>query len=168
MSESDRDQLQEQSKSARKRAHQGVQALAVTLLELTAAQAASVPMSLEVGEAVVLGRGLTRGARKRHVRHLANLLQRDDLDSIVRAVQALQGQSRAEAARLHRAERWRERLLTDGDAALGELCDEYPDAQRQHLRQLVRTVHRERERGAPPRRFRELLRYLRQLDEALD
>src|SRR5690606_16549087 len=68
-----------------------------------------------------------------------------------------------ETALLHRAEHWRERLLDDGDAALGELLDEYPHADRQKLRQLVRNVLEERRRNRPPRAFRELFRALRDL-----
>src|SRR5690606_30194453 len=71
--------------------------------------------------------------------------------------------AKQETALLHRAERWRERLLEGGDAALGELLGEHPRADRQKLRQLVRNARDERGRDKPPRAFRELFRELRDL-----
>ena len=71
--------------------------------------------------------------------------------------------ARREVAAMHRIETWRERLLDDGDAALAELLDEYPTADRQQLRQLVRNALEERKRNKPPRAFRELYRELREL-----
>ena len=71
--------------------------------------------------------------------------------------------ARRETAALHRVEAWRERLIADGDAALAELLAEYPHADRQHLRQLVRNASEERNRNKPPHAFRELFRELREL-----
>ena len=64
---------------------------------------------------------------------------------------------------MHRIERWRERLLAEGDAALAELLDEYPDADRQALRTLVRNALAEKARNKPPRAFREIYQALRDL-----
>jgi ribosome-associated protein len=64
---------------------------------------------------------------------------------------------------MHRIEALRERLLADGDAALAELLDEHPQADRQRLRQLVRNALDERHRNKPPHAFRELFRELREL-----
>ena len=50
-----------------------------------------------------------------------------------------------------------------GDAVLGELLDEYPSADRQQLRQLVRNALDERAKDKPPRAFRELYRALHAL-----
>ena len=59
-------------------------------------------------------------------------------------------------------------LMADGDAALTELLDEYPNADRQHLRQLARNAHEEKLRNKPPHAFRELFRELRELLKAPD
>lgn len=55
--------------------------------------------------------------------------------------------ARREVAALHRVETWRERLLAEGDAALAELLEEHPGADRQHLRQLARNAHEEKLRN---------------------
>ena len=77
----------------------------------------------------------------------------DILDAIRSVLDKDRDQSRRETAELHRLESWRERLLEGGDEALAELLDEYPDADRQLLRQLVRNARLEREKQRPPRAF---------------
>ena len=62
---------------------------------------------------------------------------------------------------MHRVEAWRDRLLAEGDVALAELIEQYPDADRQGLRQLVRNTLEERKRNKPPRAYRELFREVR-------
>jgi ribosome-associated protein len=153
------------SKSARKREHRALQGLGSELMALSSAQLGYVPLSEELRQAVAAGRRLKKGARARHVRHLGNLLSRVDAQPIRDAVDGLLQVRARDAARLHRLEAWRERLLADGDEALGELADRYPGLDRQQLRALVRATREEREKGAPPRRFRELLRFLRAVDE---
>jgi ribosome-associated protein len=56
-------------------------------------------------------------------------------------------------------------LIAEGDDALSELLEEFPAAERQHLRQLIRNAKREAERNKPPKSAREIFRYLRQLTE---
>ena len=80
----------------------------------------------------------------------------------------VRGPTALDAARLHRAERWRERLLEPGDDAIHDFVAQFPLVDRQQLRALVRSARDERDKRAPPRRFRELLRFVRALDEAVD
>ena len=98
------------------------------------------------------------------MRHLAKLLAESDLPAVREALAAIRGESRQETARLHRAERWRDRLIAEGDGAVGRLTDAYPEVDRQRVREHLRGIKRERSRNAPPRQFRALLRYLRALD----
>src|SRR3546814_12176571 len=93
------------------------------------------------------------------------LFRSDDeaLDAIRDALDAGGESARQETALLHRAERWRERLLEEGDAALAELIEAHPSADRQQLRQLVRNTLDERKRNKPPHAFREPLRHLREV-----
>ena len=47
---------------------------------------------------------------------------------------------------MHRVEDWRDRLLAEGDKALAALLDDYPQADRQQLRTLVRNAQAEKAR----------------------
>lgn len=105
-------------------------------------------------------------AHKRQLQYLAKQMRKEDdeaLHAIRDALDVHGDAAREEAARLHRAERWRERLIDEGDAALAELLDAYPDADRQRLRQLARNAQEERNKNKPPHAFRELFRELREL-----
>ena len=55
------------------------------------------------------------------------------------------------------------RVKAEGDAALAELLDEYPEADRQQLRTLVRNALSEKAKNKPPRAFREIYHLLREL-----
>jgi ribosome-associated protein len=93
-------------------------------------------------------------------------MRREDdetLDAIRDALDEKGEAARREVAAMHRVEAWREKLLAEGDDALAQLLDEYPNADRQLLRQLVRNTLEERKRNKPPRAFRELYRALREL-----
>ena len=70
------------------------------------------------------------------------------------------------AAALHHVERWRERLLEEGDEALAEFIAAHPHADRQQLRQLVRNALAERKAGKPPHAYRELFRVMREVASA--
>ena len=153
------------SRSARKRAHQAIQKLGVELMELSPTLLERLALPGPIYEAVTFGRTLSKGARARHVRHLANILLAADVQRIEQELAAARGDSKAETARLHRAEGWRDRLIDEGDCALSALVDEYPFVDRHRVRDLVRAVHRERARDAPRKHHRQLLRYLREVDQ---
>jgi ribosome-associated protein len=152
-----------QSKSQRKRDSLALQALADELAQLSPVELEAVPLPEPLREAVAAARELSRGAYRRQVRYLGRLLRDIDAEPIRAAVEARRGASHEDKARLKRLERWRERLLEEGDAAVAELLEEFPGADAQQLRQLLRTARREQESGRPPRSYRQLFRFLREL-----
>jgi len=155
------------SRSQQRREALDVLALATTLAELEPGRLAKLPLPEHllphIAEARRIGSHI---ARKRQLAFLAKQMRREDdevLDAIRDALDAGGEAARQETALLHRAERWRERLLDEGDAALAELLAEFPQADRQQLRQLARNAVEERKRNKPPRAFRELFREVRDL-----
>lgn len=104
-------------------------------------------------------------ARGRHFKRIANLLQREDMHAVHVLMDQAESRERAATARHHRLERWRERLIGEGDGALTEFLDEYPQTDRQQLRALVRAARRDSERGRPEAP-RKLFRFLRETVEA--
>ena len=63
---------------------------------------------------------------------------------------------------MHTLERWREELLA-GDPALARFLQEYPGADSQKLRTLIRNARREQSAALPPKSHRELFRVLREM-----
>ena len=164
-----------ESRSQNRREALEVLALGEKLVDLTAAQLARLPIPEDLLEHIEYSKRITsHGARKRQLAFLAKQMRREDdatLDAIRDALEANSETSKRAVALMHRIEHWRERLLAEGDAALVELLDEYPGADRQQLRTLVRNALAEKAKNKPPRAFRELFRELRDLltqDEGAD
>ena len=155
------------SRSEQRRAALDVLALAQQLVALSAAQLAKLPIPEDLLPHIRDTQRITSHvAHKRQLAFLAKQMRREDdatLDAIRDALDAGGEAGRRETALLHRVEGWRDRLLSDGDLALADLLVEHPDADRQHLRQLVRNAIEERNRNKPPHAARELFRALREL-----
>ena len=154
------------SRSSLRRDALAVFELAEALVALSEAQLAQVPMPDEIAALVAESRRITQHiARKRQLQFLAKHLRRheDALPAMRAALERDRLDKRADAARLHRVEHWRDRLIDGGDDALGELLTEQPGADRQRLRQLARNAAAERAANKPPVAARELFRALRAL-----
>jgi len=157
------------SRSEQRRQALDVLALAGQLLELDAGRLKQLPIRDELHAHIIeAGRIRSHIARKRQRAFVAKLMRDEPegaLEAIRTALDTGSETARQDAARLHRIERWRERLLAEGDAALGEFLALYPAAERQHLRQLLRQTRAERQGNKPPRAFRALFQSLRQIME---
>ena len=155
------------SRSQNRRDALDVLALGEKLVSLTPAQLARVPVPEDLLPHIAEAKRITAHiAHKRQLAFLAKHMRREDdatLDAIRDALDANSETSRREVAALHRAEDWRERLLKDGDKALATLLEEFPQADRQQLRTLVRNAQAERAKNKPPRAYREIYQVLRGL-----
>ena len=157
----------EPSRSQLRREALDVLKLAQALAAMSDAQLAHVPLDDDLRAEVQRTRAVTQQiARKRQTQYLAKQLRKLDdgeLEAIRAALEHDRDHARREAAALHRVESWRERLIAEGDDALGELVQQFPQCDRQHLRQLARQARGERDAGRPPHAQRELFRALREL-----
>jgi ribosome-associated protein len=154
------------SKSQKKRDSLALQALGERLVELPPHQLDQLEIPAGLRDAVDAARAISaRGGRKRQLQYIGKLMRTVDPEPIKTGLAKLDEAGVASRTLLHRAERWRTRLLDEGDAALGDVLEHCPDADRQHLRRLVRDARAERDAGRPPRHQRELFRYLIGLDQ---
>ena len=153
------------SKSQVKREHHALQDLAQRLVSLPRSTLERLDLS-EVTWAAIDETARIKDIRAlgRHYKRIANLLAKEDMAAVEALLHGQERQKRAEAARLHRLERWRERLITEGDPALGDLLDEHPNLDRHQLRTLIRAARKDREQGKTDG-DRRMFRFLR---EALD
>lgn len=155
------------SRSENRRQALEVLALGEQLVGLTPAQLAKLPIPEDLLPHIEYTKRITsHGARKRQLAFLAKHMRRESdatLQAIRDVLDAGSEVSRREVAQLHRVELWRERLIAGGDAALAELLDLYPQADRQQLRTLVRNAIAEKAKNKPPRAFREIFQVLREM-----
>jgi ribosome-associated protein len=134
-------------------------------MEMTPAQLASFPLGARLLEALEEAKRIKgHSARRRHVRRVGKLLRDEDMESIQQLLDKLDGGQLEEKRRFHQLERWRERLLLDGDSALSELLQICPQADSQQIRQLLRSARKEQEQSRPPAAARKLFQYLKTLD----
>ena len=151
------------SKTRRKREMQELQDLGEELVALTPDKLAGLDLPMRLLDAVLDARRISKfGALRRQMQYVGRLMRDADADAIRSQLDVWKGTSVAETARLHAIERWRTRLIGD-DLALGELLGQFPRADAQRLRALVRNVKREAAAKKPPKSFRELFHELRQI-----
>lgn len=152
------------SKSQLKREMLELQDLGAELVKLPAHQLAALDLPEKLQDALELARRITsHGAQKRQRQYIGRLLRDLDAAPLRAFLEQLKGADRLSKARFQENERWRDRLIDEGDAALAEFLARRPEADRQHLRRLVREAAQEAAAGKPPRHARELFRYLQSL-----
>ncbi len=155
------------SKSERKRQMHALQQIGERLVALPQSQLDKMPISDDnLLEAIMLARRITaRSGRRRQLQFIGKLMRTVDAEPLVEALAALDNRKQADAARFHQLEHLRDALLSEGDKALEQVTAVYPDADRAHIRQLLRNHQREIKAERPQSAAKSLFRYLRELDE---
>ena len=155
-------QATELSKTERKRDAHAARDLGERLAELTDSQLKTFPLSETLLATLKEARQITaHGARKRHFQYIGKLMRQHDVAAIEAEFERIDPDAPHNIRLQHESERWRERLLGDEGASLTAFIADYPHADVQALRQLVRAALKERAEQKPPRFFRELFRLLR-------
>ena len=156
--------IDKKSKSQFKREMIALQDMGEELVRLSAEQLAKLPLSDELREAICAAQGMhARGARYRQMQYIGRLMREVDPAPVQEALDIVKNRHNRATALLHRLEKWRNELIAGDPEALEEVFAAFPNADRQHLRQLVRNAQKEEEAGKPPKSSRELFRYLRGL-----
>ncbi|WP_027859317.1 ribosome biogenesis factor YjgA [Marinobacterium jannaschii] len=155
------------SRTQIKRQMEALQKLGEKLIALKPDQLAKVPMSEALAAAIEeAGRIKPRSsAMKRHMNYVGRLMRTEDAEAIQQGLDLFDASKQAHNAVFHKLERWRDRLISGGNDELQQYLSENPQAEIQHLRQLVRNAKKEAEKGQAPAHARKLFKYLRELAE---
>ena len=138
-----------------------VSQLGLDLIALAPPTLDALALPEELREAIALCQGLKIRARSRQKRLIAQLLRAEDHDAIRRSMKTQGGTLLDGITREKQNERWRARLIQEGDSALQEFMQSYPDADRQQLRTFARSAGQDAEDKRTKRAQRELLRAIR-------
>jgi ribosome-associated protein len=139
-------------------------ALGEEMSELSAAQLKTLELPEKIHKAVAEVAGMPlKGARKRLLKFIAGQLHKIDVEPIQEKMARIKNKSAHAVREHHIVERWRDRLIAEGNDALTELLDEHPDADRQQLRHMLRNAKKEAEAGKAPKSSRLLYHYLKDL-----
>ena len=141
-------------------------ALSEEISELAPAQLKNLELPESIYKALVEVSGMPhKGARKRLLKFITGQLHKIDIEPILEKLARMKNKSAHAVREHHHVERWRDKLIAEGNEALTELLNEQPHADRQQLRQLLRNAQKEAEAAKPPKSSRLLYRYLKKLFE---
>ncbi|WP_346839298.1 ribosome biogenesis factor YjgA [Microbulbifer sp. SAOS-129_SWC] len=150
------------SKTQVKQEMHELQALGTQLTELNGAQLAEVPISDDLREAIAtLHRIKSNEARRRQNQYIGKLMRSEDGEAIEAVLNRFKERDQLHLRFDKMAEDWRARLLKEGKAAQSDFFDNYPSADHQQLRQLIRDSQKEIKNNKPPTNQRKLFRFLR-------
>lgn len=164
------------SKSQVKRDMLALLDLGKQLVDLPVDRLRQLDLDAPLYEAIVLAqRTRSREGRRRQVHYVGKLMRKAPADAIRTQLDVWANGSRQETLAMHRLEALRDLLLNDDDA-LTQLLQEYPGADVQHLRALIRAGRRERQQnqslqaGQEPARkhYRALFQALKSLPPSAD
>ena len=151
------------SKSEIKRDAEDLKQLGEKLVNLTKANLTKVPLDDSLKNAIELAQRLQKEARRRQLQYIGKLLRSIDAEPIREALEKIENKHNQQQAMLHKLEILRDELVAKGDAALTDLLNEYPSADRQQLRNLIRAAQKEKEQNKPSKAYREIYQILKTL-----
>ncbi|NWN83632.1 MAG: DUF615 domain-containing protein [Halomonas sp.] len=152
------------SKSQLKREMQALQTLGEQVIAMTPGERARFPLSDDMLAAVEeTSRIRSHEGRRRHMQYIGKLMRREDLAAIRDVHDEIEQETLRRDHAFHRLETWRDRLVDEGDPAVEAFIADYPDADRQALRQLIRNARREHAKGKPPASARKLFKLIREM-----
>jgi ribosome-associated protein len=156
------------SKSARKREASAAQDLGTKLIALKESELAALGLPEKLFDAILLAKRITaRGGLARQRQYIGKLMRGIDAAPIEAALNARSHNAAFESEKHKRIESWRTRLLSEGPAALDELVEWCPAADRKSLQALIQKATTARvDSGSRDAASRELFRTLRSLFEA--
>ena len=103
--------------------------------------------------------------RRRQLQLIGKMLRQRDVEPIRQALDKLKNRHNQQVVLFHKLENLRDRLIDQGDDAIAEVLNLWPDADRQQLRTLIRNAKKEKEGNKPPKSARQIIQYLRELAE---
>lgn len=154
------------SKSQRKRDAEAMQKLGEELTTLKDSELAQFDLPENLFKAIQDARKISsHGGLKRQRQYIGKVMRSLDAASIISKLDELRRKHELNSGHFKKLEHWRDRILAEGNKAIDELMIEFPQADRQMLRQLQRNSQKESDTGKPPAAARQLFKYLRQLAE---
>ncbi|MFZ7108412.1 ribosome biogenesis factor YjgA [Avibacterium avium] len=151
------------SKSEIKRDAEALKQLGEKLVNLTKTNLEKIPLEENILDAIALAQRLQKEAKRRQLQYIGKLLRQVDAEPIQEALDKIENKHNHQQALLHKLELLRDELIAKGDEALSNVLNDYPNADRQHLRNLIRAAQKEKAQNKPPKTYREIFQYLKEL-----
>ncbi|WNN43852.1 ribosome biogenesis factor YjgA [Winslowiella toletana] len=155
------------SKSEIKRDAEELKRLGAELVELGKNSLDKIPLDEDLRAAIELAQKIKKEGRRRQLQLIGKMLRSRDEDPIRQALDKLKNRHNQQVALFHKLEVLRDRLVEQGDDVIPEVLNLYPHADRQQLRAMIRNAQKEKAGNKPPKAYRQIFQYLRELAEAI-
>lgn len=152
------------SRAELKRDAKELHELGADIAALGKKQRNTIPLDDELYEAMQLADRLKEKteAYRRHLNYIAKLLRlANNLDEITNAYNIIKNKHAQGNVLFHKLEHVRDEMIEIGDSKINELVSEYPELDRQRLRQLVRQAKKEKAANKPAKAYREIFQCLK-------
>ncbi|MCG9598430.1 ribosome-associated protein [Vibrio sp. Isolate25] len=153
------------SKTEMKRDMEELQKLGEELASLKPSVLEKFPLSEDLAEAIKDAQRFKNEARRRQLQYIGKLMRFEDPEPLQAALDKVRNKHSQATAALHKLEQLRDRIVEQGDEAIADVMELYPQADRQRLRQLARQAAKERKAGKPAKAFREIFQVLKELND---
>ncbi len=153
------------NKTELKRDMKAAHDLGRALVELAPSRFDDVTLSTRMYDAVFMAKKLKKAALQRQLRFISGIMSEEDVETIQLQLRQIAMPQQQETEAFHELEEWRDKLITGDDDLMNELVGAL-NADRQHLRQLVRNASKEAQQNKPPKSSRLLFKYLKELQES--
>lgn len=163
----DWEQEEFESRTDIKKAAQAITDLGEQLSEMTENEIKRLELPQTLSEALLLLKRMDKGpALKRQKLYIGRYLRQDEplIVEIKEKLAEIEAKKKQQNAHFHKLEKWRDRLVEEGDSALVEFLEFYPQADRQALRQWIRNAQKEQKASKPPKSSREIFKYFKGLE----
>lgn len=154
------------SRTQIKKAAQAVTDLGDELAQLMPSELKKLDLPKDLLDALALLKTMDKGpAMKRQRLFIGRYLRKNEplIIEIKAKFAEIEAKRKQQNAHFHQLEKWRDRLLEEGDPALEMLIELYPQVDRQQMRQWLRNAKKEAEQNKPPKSAREIFQYLKGL-----
>ncbi|XAW89330.1 ribosome biogenesis factor YjgA [Vibrio sp. CDRSL-10 TSBA] len=142
-----------------------LQKLGEELVDLKPSALAKFPLPDDLAEAIKDAQRFKNEARRRQLQYIGRLMRNIDPEPLQAALDKLRNKHSQSSAVLHKLEQLRDRVVEEGDSAIEDVMEMYPDADRQRLRQLARQAKKEKQANKAPKASREIFQVLKVLND---
>ncbi|MGB1333588.1 MAG: ribosome biogenesis factor YjgA [Porticoccaceae bacterium] len=152
------------SRAQLKRENQELRDMGEQLVLLAKSQLEKITLDDSLKAAIKEARRLKNlDARRRQLQYIGKLLRNIDVTDIKQSLEKLNHQSQTFRQHFAKLEEWRDRFISEGNDAIEDFIAQYPQADRQQLRNLQRQACREKSQNKPSTASEKLFKYIRQL-----
>ena len=152
------------SKTQRKKECDAMQELGEKMIALNKEELAEIHMDDELRRAIEEAQRMkSHGALKRQKQYIGKVMRSLNDETLAEQLNRILHKHDIYSAEFKRMEKWRDSIIEEGDNGINTFIEHYPNADRNHLRQLVRNAVKEKKQNKPPASYRQIFKYIREV-----